>query len=80
MISAESKGRESTREWSESLDGEDGGDALPNEWREEAVEGAGEGAILQWPFSKSSSQKSTSASDEASDPACSLGGGVRLEL
>ena len=41
MISAESKGRESTREWSESLDGEDGGDALPNEWREEAVEGAG---------------------------------------
>jgi len=43
MISAESKGRESTREWSESLDG--GEDALPNEWREEAVEGAGEGAI-----------------------------------
>jgi len=78
MISAESKGRESTREWSKSLDGEDGGDALPNEWREEAVEGAGEGAILQWPFSKSSSQKS--ASDEASEPACSLGGGVRLEL
>ena len=42
MISAESKDRESTREWSESLDGgEDGGHALPNEWREEAVEGAG---------------------------------------